>query len=187
MATTADIQRSTIIKWRDEPHGVVDFQHVNPGKGAAFVRTRLKNLRSGKVFEETFKSGETIEVVDIEKKKMNYLYSDASGFYFMDNQTYEQVVVPRAALEDRKGLIKEGLEMLVLLYEEVPLAVELPKKVTLRVTSAAPAVRGDTAGGNVTKEVELETGYKTDVPMFIKEGDEIVVNTDTGEYVARSA
>lgn len=186
MATTADIQKSTVIKWKNEPYAVVEFQHVNPGKGAAFVRTRLRNLRTGKVFEETFKSGETLDIVDVEKKKMNYLYGDDGGFYFMDNQTYEQVVVPRTALEDRQGLLKEGTESLVLLYEEAPIAVELPKKVTLRVTQAAPAVRGDTAGGNVTKEVELETGYKLNVPMFIKEGDGVVVNTDTGEYVERA-
>lgn len=186
MATTADFSKGLVIKWRNEPFAVVEFQHVNPGKGSAFVRTRLKNLRTGKLREETFKSGETIEIIEVEKKKMNYLYNDSAGFYFMDNQTYEQVTVSRAMLEDRSGFIKEGLEATILLHEGVPITVELPKKVTLKVTEAVPAVRGDTAGGNVTKEVTLETGHKVQTPMFIKEGDSIIINTDTGEYVERA-
>jgi elongation factor P len=185
MATTSDLQKGTVIKWRDDLYTVADFQHVNPGKGAAFIRTKLKNLRTGKVFEETFKSGETVEIVEVEKKKMNYLYGDASGFYFMDNQTYEQVTLPRAVLEGREGLIKEGAEAMVMLHDDIPINAELPKKITLRVTEAAPAVRGDTSG-NLTKEVTVETGYKLQVPGFIKAGDEIIINTDTGEYVERA-
>ena len=186
MATTANITKDAVLKWRNDIYGVTDFQHVNPGKGAAFIRVKLKNLKTGKVFEETFKSGEIIELVQIEKTKMNYLYRDQSGFYFMDNKTYEQTIVPSQSLQEKSGLIKEGMEVMIILHEGSPLSVELPKKVTLKVTSAAPTVRGDTAGGNVTKEVELETGYKINVPMFIKEGDLITINTDTGKYVERA-
>ncbi|OGL73370.1 elongation factor P [Candidatus Uhrbacteria bacterium RIFCSPHIGHO2_02_FULL_57_19] len=186
MSTTSDISKDVVIRWKDDLYLVVEFQHVNPGKGSAFVRTRLKNIGTGKVFENTFKSGEGIEIVEVERRRMQYLYGDPSGFYFMDGASYEQVTVPRAMLEERAGYLREGQEASVITYQGQAVTVEFPKKITLTVTEAAPGVKGDTAGGNVTKEATLETGMKIRVPLFIKEGEKIIINTETGEYVERA-
>lgn len=183
--TTSDISKDIVIKFKNGLYLVIEFQHVNPGKGSAFVRTRLKNLESGKVIENTFKAGETIEIVDVEKKKMQFLYRDASGITFMDSATYDQITVPVDILGEKAAYFKEGQEATVLSYNNNPITVELPKKITLKVVDAPPSVRGDTAG-NVTKEVSLETGVKVNVPLFIKEGDLVVINTETGEYVERA-
>ncbi|MFH1098391.1 MAG: elongation factor P [Candidatus Uhrbacteria bacterium] len=182
--TTADISNGVVLRFKGDLYVVTEFQHVNPGKGSAFVRLRMKSITSGKTVEQTLKAGEEIETVEVERPKMQYLYSDPSGYTFMNQETYDQVTVPRELLVGKAGFIKEGLEAHVALHEGVPVAVDLPKKVTLKVTEASEAVRGDTSG-NVTKEVTLETGLKARVPMFIKEGESVVLNTDTGEYVAR--
>lgn len=186
MASTNDISKDVILRFRGDLWQVVEFQHVNPGKGAAFMRTRLKNVGSGKTLEQTFKDGEVVEIVEVERRRMPYLYSDSSGFTFMDNTTYEQVTVPAALLGERAGYLKEGQELTVFTFEGAPVAVELPKKITLKVVEAPPGIRGDTAGGKVTKEVVLETGMKARAPLFINAGDEIVLNTDSGEYVERA-
>lgn len=186
MSTTSDLSKDIVLRWKGDLYLVVEFQHVNPGKGSAFVRTRLKNIGTGKVFENTFKSGETIEIVDVERRRMQYLYGDPSGFNFMDQTSFEQVTVPRAMLEDRAGYLKEGQEVSVITHEGNAVTVEFPKKIALTITEAAPGVKGDTAGGNVTKEATLETGMKIRVPMFIKEGEKVVINTETGEYVERA-
>lgn len=183
--TTADIVNGSYLKFKGDLVAVVEFQHVNPGKGSAFVRARLKSLTNGKVVEQTWKSGEELEFIEVQKRKMQYLYSDPTGFTFMDQETFDQVTVNRAVLEDRAGYLKEGIEVHVVLHEGAAISVELPKKISLKVTEAFEASRGDTAGGNVTKEVTLETGMKAHVPMFIKEGESVVLNSDTGEYVAR--
>lgn len=183
--TTADIANGVVLRHKGDLVAVVAFQHVNPGKGSAFVRARLKSLTTGKVVEHTWKASEAIEVVDVQKRRMQFLYSDPTGFAFMDQDTFDQVMVNRAALEDRAGYLTDGLEVHVVLHEGQPITVELPKKVTLKVTEAFETVRGDTAGGNITKEVTLETGLKARVPLFVKEGERVVLNTDTGEYVER--
>jgi elongation factor P len=182
--TTADISNGAYLKFKGDIVTVTEFQHVNPGKGSAFVRVRLKSLTSGKVVEYTWKSGEELEFVEVQKRKMQYLYSDPTGFTFMDQSTFDQVTVNRVVLEDRAGFLKEGTEVHVVLHDEQPISVELQKKVTLKVTEAFDSVRGDTSG-NVTKEVTLETGMKAHVPMFVKEGESVVLNTDTGAYVER--
>ncbi len=186
MSTTSDIQKDVVIKFKAGLFMVTEFQHVNPGKGSAFVRTRLKNIETGKVIENTFKAGEAIEIVDIERQKMQYLYRDQSGATFMNMTNFEQVTVPLTKLQNKIDYLKEGQEVSVIVYNENPLTVELPRKITLKVTEAPPGVRGDTASGNVTKEATLETGARVNVPLFIKEGDAIVINTDTGEYVERA-
>lgn len=183
--TTADIANGAYLKFKGDIVVVTEFQHVNPGKGSAFVRARLKSLMSGKVVEQTWKAGEQLEFVEIQKRKMQYLYSDPTGFTFMDQETFDQVTVNRNILEDRAGFLKEGLEVHVVLHDGSTITVELPKKVTLVVTEAFDAIRGDTSG-NVTKEVTLETGVTARVPMFIKQGESIVLNTDTGAYVERA-
>ena len=186
MPSTNDITKDIIIKFRDDLWQVAEFQHVSPGKGAAFVRTRLKNVGTGKALEQTFKDGEAVDIVDVERRRMQYLYGDPTGHTFMDGTNFEQVTVPAAMLADRIGYIKEGQEITVLLYEGRPVAVDLPKKITLTVVEAPPGIRGDTAGGKVTKEVVLDTGLKVRTPLFINEGDAIVVNTESGDYVERA-
>lgn len=186
MADTTAIKKDVFINFKDVVHVVTDFQHVNPGKGSAFVRTKLKNVQTGKTADHTFKSGESVDVVDLDRATMQFLYKDGSGYSFMDNETYEQATIPTDLLEEQGGYLKEGTEVTVLSNEGVHLSVILPKKLTLKVVEAAPAVKGDTASGNVKKEVKLETGMTLQVPIFIKEGDEVVVNTESGEYVERA-
>src|SRR3989338_5281173 len=130
--TTADIANGSYLKFKNDIVVVTEFQHVNPGKGSAFVRARLKSLTNGKVVEQTWKSGEGLEFVEVARRKMQYLYADPTGFTFMDQSTFDQVTVSRAALEDRAGFLKEGIEVHVVLHDEQPIAVELPKKVTLK-------------------------------------------------------
>lgn len=186
MADTSSIKKDVFIMWNGAPHAVVDFQHVNPGKGSAFVRTRLKNVQTGKVLEHTFKVGEAIDLADMERVTMQYLYKDADNYYFMDNASFEQHSISADMLGERGQYMKEGQEVMVLMHEGQTMSVELPKKLTLKVTESAPSVKGDTASGRVTKEATLETGMKVAVPMFIKEGDMVVLNTETGEYVERA-
>lgn len=184
MVTTADIKRGIAIVFKNEPHLVVEFQHVNPGKGSAFVRTRLKGLRSGKVVEHTYKSGEAIEMVDLERKKVQYLYGTPTEYTFMDNTSYEQFSVNPDILGEYAKYLKEGIELQLLTDAGVPVTVDFPKKVTLKVVDSPSAVRGDSSG-NITKDAILENGLQVKVPMFIKEGESIVINTDTGDYVER--
>lgn len=186
MADTTALKKDVFIKFKDTVHVVTDFQHVNPGKGSAFIRTKLKNVQTGKTADHTFKSGESVDVVDLDRATMQFLYKDGSGYHFMDTDTYEQVAISADFLEEQGGFLKEGTEVTVLSNEGAPLSVILPKKITLKVTEAAPAVKGDTAQGNVKKEVTLETGMKLQVPIFIKEEDELIVNTETREYVERA-
>ncbi len=186
METTADISKDIVIRFKDDLYIVTDFQKISPGKGSAFVRTKLKNISTGKVLETTFKDGETIEIAEIEKKKMQYLYKDAHGYAFMDGATYEQVTVPESLVGEKAAYLKDGLEVTIVTHESVPMNIELPKKVVMKVAEAPPGVKGDTASGNVTKEAILENGTKVRVPLFIKEGEEIVINTETGAYVERA-
>lgn len=186
MPKANEISRGLVLNFKGEPHLVADFQHVNPGKGGAFVRTRLKGLRSGKVLEQTFKSDEAVEFVEMERKKVQYLYGTPAEHTFMDMKTYEQFSVDAGVLGQYAPYLKEGLEVVLLTDEDgTPVTVDFPKKVTLKVTESFPGVRGDTSG-NVLKEITLENGLKVRVPLFIKEGDLVIVNTDTGEYVERS-
>jgi elongation factor P len=186
MPNISDISKGVVIRWSGDLMLVVEFQHVNPGKGSSFSRVRMKNIVSGKVIEQTFKSGDTIEFADVQRPKMQFLYQDPSGFSFMDQQSFEQVVVPRDLIGEDAYYLTEGAEMHLVMHEGQPVSLELPKKVTLTVTEAFSVERGDTASGNVTKEVTLETGMTIRVPLFVKQGDQIVVNTDNGSYVERA-
>lgn len=186
MANVNEISKDSVLKLGSEIFLVTDFQHVNPGKGAAFVRTKLKNFKSGKTLEMTFKSNERVEIVEVERRRMQYLYQTGEMYAFMDNATYEQVEINETRLEGKKEFLKEGLEAQIVMYEGAPIMVILPNKVIYKVKEAPPGVRGDTASGNVNKEVVLENGLKIRVPLFIKEGEEVIVNTETGEYVERA-
>lgn len=186
MAKSTDIQKDVVIKENGELYLVTEFQHVSPGKGSAFTRAKMRNIRTGRSVENTYKDSDPVDIVEVDRRKMQYLFNDATGYTFMDTTDYEQVMIPRAMLEDRAGYLKEGQEVSVVVYEDAPITVELPRKIALAVTQSDPAVKGDTASGNVTKQVTLETGMQVAVPMFIKEGDRIVINTETGEYVERT-
>ena len=186
MADTTDLKKDTFIMFKDSICSVVDFQHVNPGKGSAFVRTRLKNVQTGKVLEHTFKAGEGIDLVDLERSTMQYLYKDENSYYFMDNKGFEQHAIPVDLIGEKGQYLKEGQEAIVLLYGVTPLSIDLPKKLIFKIVEAMPAVKGDTASGRVTKEAVLETGMKINVPLFCDQGDSIVVNTETGDYVERA-
>lgn len=187
MASPNDIKKGSVIRDAQGLWLVVEFQHVNPGKGAAFVRTRIKNLQSGKVLEATYKTSESIEYVEVEHRDMNFLYSDATGYTFMDNQSFEQVTMPADEIGDDAKYLSEGLKVNITTFEGRPLSVEIPRKMTFKVIESMDAVAGNTAsGGNLNKEVTLEGGVKVRVPLFIKQGEMIIINTETGEYVERA-
>ena len=169
-----------------DPWVVTEFQHINPGKGAAFVRTRVKNVKTGRTLEQTFKMSESVSLVEVEYSNMQYLYHDATGYTFMDSNTYEQHTMNDEEVGDQGKYLREGLEAVVAMYEGRPIALQLPKKMTFKITETMPAVKGDTASGNVTKDANTEGGFTVQVPLFIKEGEEVMVNTDRGEYVERA-
>lgn len=187
MASPSDIKKGVVIKNEQGLWIVNEFQHVNPGKGASFVRTRIKNLQTGKVLETTYKTSETITIVDVEHRRMQYLYHDATGYTFMDNATYEQATMSDEDVGEQGKYLREGMEVNVSTYEDRPIAFELPRKMTFKVIEAMDAVAGNTAsGGNMTKEITLDGGIKVNAPLFIKQGESVVINTENGEYVERA-
>ncbi|MBI2473483.1 elongation factor P [Candidatus Uhrbacteria bacterium] len=185
MASPNDIKKGTVINRDGELWLVINFQRVSPGKGSSFVRTRVKHLTTGKVKEENIKSSETLTFEDVQYKKMQYLYNDGNLYTFMDNQTYEQISITKAEIEDAIPYLKEGLEVKVVTHNENALTIEPPQKVQYTVVYTEPAIKGDTASGNVLKEAEMDNGLKVKVPAFINQGDEILINTDSGDYVER--
>jgi elongation factor P len=186
MLSTSDIRKRAVIKHNGDLYSVVDFQHVNPGKGAAFTRARMKHLGNGKQIEITYKSGEGVDIVSVNFSTMQYLYKSSDNYAFMNNSTYEQIEMNGDLIGDDGKYLKEGLEVIIGTYEEMPVSIELPKKIKYKVVEAPPAVKGDSAAGNVTKEVVCDNGLHVQAPIFIKEGEEILVNTETGEYSARA-
>jgi len=186
MASPSEIKKGVVVLQNGDPWVVTEFQHINPGKGAAFVRTRIKNLKSGRTLEQTYKMSETIVIVEVEFRNMQYLYHDATGYTFMDNATYEQATMEDDAVGELGKYLKEGLEVQVTMYEDRPIALQLPRKMTFKIVETMPAVKGDTASGNVTKEAKTDSGFIVHVPIFLKEGENIIVNTDNGEYVERA-
>ncbi len=186
MASTSDIRKGVVIRQNNDLFVVVEFQHVNPGKGAAFVRTRMKSLGSGKVIENTYKTSETVDVVSVIFQTMQYLYESGNRHAFMNMSSYEQIEMDADLIGDDIKYLKEGLEVIVGLYEDRPVSIQLPKKIQYKVVEAPPAVKGDSASGNVTKEIVLDNGLKIQAPIFIKEGEEILINTETGLYSARA-
>jgi elongation factor P len=185
MASTSDIRNGLCLTHNGDIYSVVEFLHVKPGKGNAFVRTKLKSMTTGKVVEHTFPSGHKIDDVRVERRKFQYLYNDETGYNFMDNETYDQVVLNGNMLE-RPDFLKEGSDIEILFHAEknVPLTAEMPASIILEVTYTEPGVRGDTAT-NVTKPATVETGAEVKVPIFINEGDRIKIDTRTGAYLER--
>ncbi len=185
MADTSDFRNGLIIKFKNDLYTIVEFQHVKPGKGGAFVRTKVKNLRTGKVLDNTFRSGESVETVRVERKKYQFLYKESGGLVLMDNDTYEQMTVPTEQFGDGEKFLKESEEVEVLLDDQDQIIlVELPVFVILKVIETEPGFKGDTAT-NVMKPATLETGAQIQVPLFINEGDVLKVDTRTGEYSER--
>jgi len=185
MATTADFRNGLCIEFNNGLYTIVDFQHVKPGKGPAFVRTKLKGINNGKVIENTFTAGFKINIARIERRPYQYLYNDETGFHFMHTKTFEQIFLSKELI-NAPGLLKEGQEVEIVYHADIetPLSCELPAFVELSITYAEPGIKGDTAT-NTLKPATLETGIKINVPLFINEGDRIKVDTRKGEYVER--
>ncbi len=184
MYSTAEFRKGLKIEIEGTPYVIVDFQHVKPGKGGAFVRTKIKNLISGRVLDQTFRSGEKVERPDLAEKDMQYLYQEEDRYCFMDNENYEQIFLTADQLGDGKDFLQDNLNVKVLVFKAAPIAVEIPTFVELEVTHTEPGVRGDTASGG-SKPATLETGAVIQVPLFIEEGDRIKVDTRTASYVER--
>ena len=184
MADTSDFRTGFTMRHKNALWSIVDFQHVKPGKGPAFVRTKLKGIRSGKVIEETFRAGEKVEEVRLERRSYQYLYADGEFYTFMNMETYEQIQLPKDMLDDIPLYIKESDVCSVLLLDEKPLTVEPPLTVELEVAQTDPGVRGDTAQGG-TKPATMETGLVIQVPLFIEEGEVLKIDSRTGKYLGR--
>ncbi|MFC5713328.1 elongation factor P [Thalassorhabdus alkalitolerans] len=164
---------------------VVDFQHVKPGKGAAFVRSKLRNLRTGAIQEKTFRAGEKVEKAHIEKRRMQYLYASGNVHTFMDNETFDQLELDGKQIEYELNFLKENMEVQIMTYGSETLGVEVPNTVELEVTETEPGIKGDTASGG-SKPATLETGLTVQVPFFVNEGERLIIDTRKGEYVSRA-
>ena len=185
MISAGDFRKGVTFEFEGNIYNVVDFQHVKPGKGAAFVRTKIKNIITGQVLERTFNPTEKVEEAKIERKEMQYLYQDDNLFYFMDNETYEQVPVNADVVDEDLKFVKENENVTVCFYAGSAFSVEPPLTVTLEVTETEPGVKGDTATG-ATKPATVETGATVLVPLFIGTGELIKIDTRTGEYLSRA-
>lgn len=184
MISTADFRKGLTIELEGDVFSIVDFQHVKPGKGGAFVRTKLRNVRTGNVFDRTFRAGERMERAMLERRQMQFLYSQGDDYVFMDQETYDQQTLRAEQLGDTVKWLKDGLEVGILTHEGRLIGVELPDQVELVVSETDPGLRGDTASGG-SKPAKVETGAMVQVPLFINEGDVIRVDTRSGLYLER--
>ena len=185
MSTTSDIKKGLCINYNNDIYKVIDFLHVKPGKGPAFVRTKLKSLTTGKIIDNTFSAGHKIDVIRIETRKFQYLYNDGENYHFMDDETYEQIQLTKEMI-DSPEFLKESELVTVLMKadDNTPLTLEMPATVVMEIIHTEPGVKGNTAT-NATKPATVESGAKVRVPLFINEGDKIKINTETGEYLER--
>lgn len=184
IVSTPEFRKGLRILVDNEPFVIVEFQHVKPGKGGAFVRTRLKSLVTGNVLDRTYRSGDKAEVPELEEREMQYLYKEGVNYYFMDQNTYDQMFIVEDQLGDAKNYLKEGLVAQVLIYQGKTIGVEIPNFVTLVIAQTEPGIRGDTAQ-NATKPALLETGYTIQVPLFVEQGEAVKIDTRTGQYLER--
>jgi elongation factor P len=185
MASTSDIRNGLCIKYNNDIYKIIEFLHVKPGKGPAFVRTKLKSLTNGKVLDNTFSAGHKIDEVRVETHTFQYLYAEGNQFHFMNNESFEQITLDKNVL-DAPDLLKEGTNVMIQINAETeaPLSVDMPASIVLEVTYAEPGVKGNTAT-NATKPATVETGASVNVPLFINEGDKIKIDTATGNYMER--
>jgi elongation factor P len=184
MATSNDLKNGLVLNIDGQLWTVVEFQHVKPGKGPAFVRSKLKNVLTGKVVERTFNAGVRVETANVDKREMNYLYNDGSGYVFMDNQNYEQMSLSNEVVGDSKDYLLENQAAIVAVYEGNPIYVELPASVVLEITYTEPGLQGDRSSGG-TKPATVETGLQIQVPLFLEQNTKVRVDTRTGEYLGR--
>jgi elongation factor P len=185
MLSTADFRKNLKIKFKGDLYLIVDFQHAKTAQRRAVVRTKLKNLRTGQVLEETFAAGDTVERPDFSERMMQYLYASGEEYNFMDSKTYEQVALKEEQVGDYRWYLQENLEYKILFFEGRPVNIDMPGSVILRVVESEPAVKGDSVS-NIMKNAKLETGLEIKVPLFIKEGDSVKIDTRTGEYLERA-
>lgn len=185
MLSLSEIKVGRLLRINEEPYVVIKAEHHKMGRGGAVLKTKLKNLINGSVLEKTFQGSDKAEEAETEKKKANYMYKDENDAYFMENESYEQFSLALNQIGEKIKFLKEGVDVDVLYFDDRAVAIDLPIKIELKVVSAPPGIRGNSAG-SVTKTVVLETGTEINVPMFIKEGDVIRINTDTEEYVERA-
>jgi elongation factor P len=183
--STAEFKKGLKIQFDGEPYSIVDFQHVKPGKGGAFVRTKLKHMKLGRVIDNTFRAGEKVELVDFDEKRMQYLYRD-DRYHFMDLDTYDQISLSAEEVGDARDFLKENIEVEILFINDSPVTVELPNFIELQIVKTDPGIRGDTASGG-SKPATLETGAVVQVPLFLNLGDVVKVDTRSGEYLGRVA
>lgn len=184
MIKAVNLAKGTYLKWRGEPVVVVEKEFYNPGKGSAVIRLKLKNLQSGKVVKEVLKTTENIEEIQVLHQKVQFIYKTKDNFVFMNPHTYEQVEVPAPAIGEKENYIKEGDDYTVALWEGKPIELQVPKKMSFKVIKSEEAVKGNTVTG-ATKPVTLDNGAVVQVPLFVKEDDEITLNTETGDYAGR--
>lgn len=187
MASTSDFKNGMCIEFKNGLYTIIEFQHVKPGKGPAFVRTKLKNVKTGKVIDNTFSSGVKVDEARIERRAHQYLYKDDMGCHFMDNNTYEQVSLGEEIVGDLEKFLKDGQECEVIFHAdtETPLLVELPPHIISQIVSTEPGLKGDTSSGTAMKPATIETGAIVQVPIFINEGESIRIDTSNGKYVER--
>ena len=186
MLSINELKQGKIIKYNNEPYVITEYQHARTAQRRAFVRTKLKHIKTGATLEKTFNAGDKVEEADLQKKNATFLYVGDQNVYFMEEESYEQVAFSKDQLGLVPNFLQDGMKVIIVYCDGQPASVEIPKKVTLKVTETEPAVRGNTASGNVMKDATVETGYKLRVPIFVAQNDSIVINTDTGEYVERA-
>lgn len=185
MAETTEIKKGVVIQHNSDLYVVTDFHFVNPGKGTAFTKTKMKSITTGRALEITYKSGENVDIVRVDRNTIQFLYSNGDMYSFMNSETFETIEIPEDIISEEVRFLKEGLDVIGSFHEGTVVAITLPKKIQYTVKVAPPAVKGDSTSGNVTKDIELENGLIIQAPIFIKEGEEILVNTDTWEYAGR--
>ena len=185
MATTNDLKNGMTLDIEGQLWTVVEFQHVKPGKGPAFVRTKLKQVMTGKVVDKTFNAGVKVDIAILEKREMNFLYKEGEDFVFMDNKTFDQMNISAATVGDSAKYMLENTEAIVAIHENNPLYIELPASVTLTVTYTEPGLQGDRSSGG-TKPATVETGIEIQVPLFIKQDEKVLVDTRDGSYLGRA-
>jgi elongation factor P len=184
MIKAGAVEKGMCLLMKNDPYLVTEREFVNPGKGSAFVRLKLKGLKNGQTLRETIRTNDTVEEADVYDRHCQFMYSDASGYHFMDNESYEQFIVPREGMEDKQYYLQDGHSYYIVTWEGNPIDIKIPYKITLVVKEAQEALKGDTVTG-ATKPVVLETGLTVRVPIFIKQGERVMINTESNDYVER--
>lgn len=184
MATTNDIKNGTVLKLEGNLWSIIEFQHVKPGKGGAFVRTKMRNVRSGKVVDKTFNAGIKIETASVDRRDYQYLYQDGDDYVFMDTSDYDQLTVPGSIVGENAKFMLESMMVTIAIHEGSPLYIELPPSVVLEITYTEPGLQGDRSTGG-TKPATVETGYEIQVPLFLEQGTKVKVDTRNGDYLGR--